>query len=151
MRASHVGLRLVAAAALLVVAGAVAPLALGGQAKTVKVDARVVFRTAKFPAKNDPRRCLAVAFAQFSSVRGATSYAVQVRGYKGSGNVDGGGPPFPQDTYRVTVSKRTTAFRAPVGKHWFVLGTSSTGQGCPSSLAGLKGRFAIARATATVR
>ena len=44
----------------------------------------------------------------------------------------------------------TIALRAPAGKHWFVLGTSSTGQGCKVSLAGLKGRFAIARATATV-
>ena len=72
------------------------------------------------------------------------------RGYKGSGNVNGGGPPFRQDTYKVTVGPKTIAFKAPAGKHWFVLGTSSTGQGCKASLAGLKGRFAIARATATV-
>ena len=72
------------------------------------------------------------------------------RGYKGSGNVNGGGPPFRQDTYKVTVGPKTIAFKAPDGKHWFVLGTSSTGQGCKASLAGLKGRFAIARATATV-
>ena len=44
---------------------------------------------------------------------GATSYAVLVRGYKGSGNVNGGGPPFQQDTYKVTVGPKTIAFKAP--------------------------------------
>jgi hypothetical protein len=150
MPATRLRLRLAAASLLLVVAAASAPLALAAVTKTVKVPAAVVFRTGKFPAKNDPQRCIAVAFAQFSSVSGATSYSVLVRGYKGSGNVNGGGPPFRQDTYKVTVGPKTVAFEAPAGKHWFVLGTSSTGQGCPSSLAGLKGRFAIARATATV-
>jgi hypothetical protein len=149
MRNSRVRLCLVTAS-LLLCAAAVAPLALAAHAKTVKIDAHVVFRTGKFPARNDPRRCLAVAFAQFSSVRGAKSYAVLARGFKGSGNVNGGGPPFRQDAYRVTVGKKKVTFRAPSGKHWFVLGTSSTGQGCSASLAGLKGRFAIARATATV-
>jgi hypothetical protein len=138
-----------AAASLLLAAG-LAPLALAATTKTVKVPAAVVFRTGSFPAKNDPKRCLAVAFAQFSSVNGAKSYSVLARGYKGSGNVNGGGPPFTQDTYKVTIARKTIAFKAPSGKHWFVLGTSSTGQGCKASLAGLAGRFAIARATATV-
>jgi hypothetical protein len=118
--------------------------------KTVKVAAAIVYRTGKFPAKNDPNRCLGVAFAQFSSAKGAKLYTVLVRGFKGSSNVTGGGPPFPQDTYKVTSGKKTITFRVPSGKHWFVLGTASTGEGCPASLEGLKGRFKITRATANV-
>ena len=124
-------------------------------AKTVKIPASVVFRTAEFPTANDPQRCIAVSFAQFPNVAKATSYSVLARGFKGSSDVAGGGPPFRQDVFKVTGVKRTggpmtITLRAPAGKHWFVLGTSSTGQGCKVSLAGLEGRFAIARATATV-
>ena len=72
------------------------------------------------------------------------------RGFNGSSNVTGGGPPFKQDTFKLTSGKKTISFKAPAGKHWFVLGTSSTGEGCQAGLAGLKGRFAIARATATL-
>jgi hypothetical protein len=137
--------------ALAVAIAVVTPLAAGATAtKTVKVPASVVFRTARFPAPNDPRRCVAFAFAQFSTVPKAMSYSVLARGFKGSHDVAGGGPPFTQDVYPTTAGRKTVTLRAPPGKHWFVLGSSSTGQGCEVSLAGLRGRFAIARATATV-
>jgi len=133
----------------LVAAAVLVDGASAARTKTRPVSAAVVYRTGAFPAKNDPKRCLGVAFAQFSTTKGAKSYSVLVHGYKGSPNVTGGGPPFPQDAYKVTTNKKTITFRAPSGKHWFVLGTSSTGEGCPASLDGLKGRFKITRATAT--
>ena len=135
---------------LIAVSSATALPAGAARSKTVKIRASVVYRTATFPAPNDPNRCVAVAFAQFPAVRKATSYAVRARGFKGSSDINGGGPPFPQDRFPVTAGKKTVVLRVPAGKHWFVLGTSSTGQGCNESLAGLKGRFAIARATAAV-
>ena len=52
------------------------------------------------------------------------------RGFNGSSNVTGGGPPFKQDTFKLTSGKKTISFKVPGGKHWFVLGTSSTGEGC---------------------
>jgi hypothetical protein len=140
-----------AVAALVLVASlAVAALAVAAGAKTVKIPATVVFRTAEFPGPNDPRRCVAFAFAQYPNVSRATSYTVLARGFRGSSNVTGGGPPFPQDVYPITLGRKKVVLRAPAGKHWFVLGSSSTGQGCKASLAGLKNRFKIARATATV-
>jgi hypothetical protein len=133
-----------------VTAAAFASRAVAAEAKIVKIPATVVFRTAEFPAPNDPRRCVAFAFAQYPNVSRATSYTVLARGFRGSSNVIGGGPPFPQDVYPITLGRKKVVLRAPAGKHWFVLGSSSTGQGCKVSLAGLKNRFRIARATATV-
>jgi hypothetical protein len=146
--------RRAALAAVVLVAVVTAAAAPGGVvaagAKTVRIPATVVFRTAEFPAPNDPRRCVAFALAQYPGVPKATSYSVLVRGFRGSSNVTGGGPPFSQDVYPVTLGRKKVVLRAPAGKHWFVLGSSSTGQGCKASLAGLKNRFKIARATATV-
>jgi hypothetical protein len=146
--------RLAAAATLVLVASltaaALASRAVAAQTKTVKIPASIVFRTAEFPAPNDPQRCVAFAFAQYPNVARATAYSVLARGFRGSSNVTGGGPPFPQDVYPVTLGRKKVVMRAPAGKHWFVLASSSTGQGCKASLAGLKNRFKISRATATV-
>jgi hypothetical protein len=141
-----VGLILVVAA----IAGASVPAAGSSVTATVKIPASVVVRTAKLPGPKDPHRCVAIAFAQYSAVRGGKSYAVHVRGRRGSSDVRGGGPPFTQDTFPLSVGKRKVVLKAPSGKHWLVLGSSSTGQGCEESKKGLIGRFAIARATATV-
>ena len=135
----------------LIAIGAALPAAgaLAAAPKTVAVPASVVYRTGQFPTPNDPQRCIAVSFAQYGTVGGAKSYSVLARGFKGSSNVTGGGPPFTQDTFKLTSGKKVIALKVPGGHHWFALGTSSTGQGCQASLAGLKGRFAIVRATAT--
>jgi hypothetical protein len=133
-----------------VTAAALVGSAVAANAKTVKIRASIVFRTAEFPGPNDPRRCVAVAFAQFPNVPRATSYAVLARGFRGSSDVTGGGPPFTQDRFPLSVGSKKVVLKAPAGKHWFALGSSSTGQGCKVSLAGLKNRFKIARATATV-
>jgi len=135
---------------VLVAAGAGAVSAFAATPKTVPVPAAIVYRTASFPAKNDPKRCIAVAFLQYSTVPKATSYSVLAKGHKGSSNVPGGGPPFKQDAFKLTTGKKTVTFRPPAGKHWFALGTSSTGQGCAVSTQGLKGRFSVAHARATV-
>jgi hypothetical protein len=134
----------------LIAVSATALPAFAAPAKTVTIPATIVFRTAKFPTAKDPKRCVAVAFAQYPSVKKATSYSVRARGFKGSSGVTGGGPPFAQDRFPVSVGKKTVVLKVRPGKHWFVLGTSSTGEGCSASLAALKGRFAISRATAVV-
>ena len=118
----------------------------GAGAATVKLPAKVVIKSQAIPGPNDPGRCVAVSFAQFPVIAGATSYSVHVDGFNGSSDVSGGGPPFPYDTY----SDFPALFRVPSGSHWFPLGSSSTGTGCGDAEASQAGRFAIASATATV-
>jgi hypothetical protein len=129
---------------------AIAP-ALAAQPKTVKLDASIVTRESDaFKSEKDPGRCLLVAFAMFPDVKGATSYSVHVDGLLGSGDVSGGGPPFPYDRYSITSGPKTVWFVAPAGQHWFPLASGSSGRGCAEGKANVETHFKITSATATI-
>ena len=86
---------------------------------TKEIPGRIVVETQAHPGPNDPGRCVAATFVEFSEVKGATSYSAFVRGAKGSHDVHGSGPPFPDDRF----SDFPAMFIAPGGSHRFVLGS----------------------------
>ncbi len=133
-------LRLLAALAVALVCSGPA------SAGTVKLTKSIEVLSQAHPGTNDPGRCIAIAVVQYSEVKNATAYAISVKGFKGSGDVHGSAPPFAFDT----VSFFPALFKAPAGKHWVLLGSSSVGSGCQDAEAGMAGHFVIESATATV-
>jgi hypothetical protein len=117
------------------------PLAWAGNAaaETIDIPAQIVIQSQAVPGPNDPGRCIAVAFMQFSETAGATHYEGHAFGFLGSSDVFGSGPPFNDDHF----SDFPAVFDAPAGTHWFALGGSSVGTGCEDAEAGLGGRFAV--------
>jgi hypothetical protein len=123
------------------ITGLAAALTLGlagsAAAETVDIPAEIVVRSQAIPGPNDPGRCVAWAFLQFSETAGATRYEGKAFGHLGSSDVVKSGPPFADDHF----SDFPAVFDAPAGSHWFALGGGSTGAGCAAAEAGLDGHF----------
>jgi len=112
----------------------------GAGAETRTIQGEILILTEPHPGPNDPNRCLGAAIVRFREQRGATSYQVLVKGFKGSHDVSATGPPVPADH----LVNGPQVVDAPAGTHQVVLGLSSYGSGCGAIEADSAGRFAIA-------
>lgn len=106
-----------------------------------------------FSLDNDPKRCVAALFAMFPNVPGAISYRVHVDGFGLSHDVDGTGPPFPNDIWKLNLPPLHPFLKVDPGHHWVLLGEYSVGSGCADALSGVeraRKNFKVGASTVTV-